>query len=318
MAFDITLSERIVAEAVRIGFAACGISKAERLDLHSNFIEQWLSQGNEGEMSYMQRNKEKRYDPRLLVEGTKTVLSVTLNYYPKEILNPDGRLKIAKYAYGQDYHDVVKKKLHLLLDFIEAETGMTLGTSRMFTDSAPVMDRAWAVNCGLGFIGKNNTLIDPKRGSFLFIGHLFLPIELMPIGKPMENHCGRCHRCVDACPTGALTPFSIDARLCLSYLTVEYKGELPQDTNLHGCILGCDICQDACPYNRRFATPNDVEEFEPNEALKAMTDNDWEHLDADTYAKISKHSPLKRAGMEALKRNVNANHRDASNESADA
>ena len=307
MAFDITLSERIVAEAVRIGFAACGISKAERLDFHSERIEQWLSQGNEGEMSYLQRNKEKRYDPRLLVEGTRTVLSVTLNYFPKEPLNPDGRLKIAKYAYGQDYHDVVKKLLHRLLDFIEAETGQELPTSRMFTDSAPVMDRAWAVNCGLGFIGKNNTLIDPKRGSFLFIGHLFLPIELMPIGKPIENHCGRCHRCIDACPTEALTPFNIDARKCLSYLTVEYKGELPPETDLHGCILGCDRCQDVCPYNKRFATPSNIEEFAPSEALKAMTDHDWENLDEEAYAKISPHSPLKRAGMEAIKRNIKAN-----------
>lgn len=309
MDFDNTLSEQIVAEALRIGFARCGISEAGRLDFHSDMIERWLSQGHEGEMGYMQRNKEKRYDPRLLVEGTKTILSATLNYFPKEEINPDGRLKIAKYAYGKDYHEVVKHRLNLLLDFIESATGRDLSTSRMFTDSAPVMDRAWAVNCGLGFIGKNNTLIDPKRGSFLFIGHLFLPIELAPIGKPIENHCGRCHRCIDACPTGALTAFSIDARKCLSYLTVEYKGELPPGTDLHGCILGCDICQDVCPYNQRFATPNNIDEFAPSDALRAMTDDDWKNLNEEAYAKISPHSALKRAGMGTLKRNAN-NYRE--------
>ncbi len=307
MEFDKTFSDRIVAEAKRIGFAECGISQAAKLDFHAGRMEQWLSDGNEGEMSYLQRNREKRYDPRLLVPGTKTVLSVTLNYFPKEKLNPQGKLKIAKYAYGQDYHEVVKNKLHRLLGFIEGQTGLKMENCRMFADSAPVMDRAWAVNCGLGFVGKNTSLIDPHRGSFLFIGHLFLPVELTPVGNTIENRCGNCHRCIDACPTGALSPLSIDARRCISYLTVEYKGELEPGTDLNGFILGCDECQDVCPYNNRFAQPTDVEEFSPNDALKEMTDEMWENLDSTTYAEISKHSPLKRAGLDALKRNVFAN-----------
>ena len=234
-----------------MGFDACGISCATHLETESEHVEQWLEGGREGEMGYLTRNKEKRYDPRLLVEGTKSIVTVLYNYFPKQQIGDHGRYKIAKYAYGADYHDVLKRKMRQLLERIEAQTGKLEGC-RVFVDSAPVLDRAWAVRCGLGFIGKNTTLIHPKKGSFFFIGHLFLPLELEETGTPLANRCGRCTRCIDACPTGALeAPFQIDARKCISYLTIEYKGSLEghNPERFNGWMYGCDTCQDVCPLN---------------------------------------------------------------------
>ena len=199
----VTPSSWIVAEAEKMGFDACGISCATLLEEESAHVEQWLEGEREGEMGYLTRNKEKRYDPRLLVEGTKSIVTVLYNYYPQQTLSDSDKFKIAKYAYGVDYHEVLKNKMRLLLERIESQTGKLEGT-RVFVDSAPVLDRAWAVRCGLGFIGKNTTLIHPKKGSFFFIGHLFLPIVLTETGQPMTNRCGRCTKCLDACPTGAL------------------------------------------------------------------------------------------------------------------
>lgn len=295
----------IVAEAERMGFDACGIAQATALEEESAHVEQWLESDCEGEMGYLTRNKEKRYDPRLLVEGTKSIVTVLYNYYPKQRIGDSDKFKIAKYAYGADYHDVLKRKMRQLLEGIEAQTGKLEGT-RLFVDSAPVLDRAWAVRCGLGFIGKNTTLIHPKKGSFFFIGHLFLPIELEGTGKPLTNRCGRCTKCLDACPSGALeTPFHIDARKCISYLTIEYKGSLAgiDPKTFNGWMYGCDICQDVCPYNR-FALPNKEPEFQPSERLIAMHDEDWESLSKEDFDALFKHSAVQRAGYEGLKRNI--------------
>ncbi len=295
----------IVAEAERMGFDACGIAQATALEEESAHVEQWLESDCEGEMGYLTLNKEKRYDPRLLVEGTKSIVTVLYNYYPKQRIGDSDKFKIAKYAYGADYHDVLKRKMHQLLEGIEAQTGK-LGDTRLFVDSAPVLDRAWAVRCGLGFIGKNTTLIHPKKGSFFFIGHLFLPIELEGTGKPLTNHCGHCTKCLDACPTGALeAPFHIDARKCISYLTIEYKGSLAgiDPKTFNGWMYGCDICQDVCPYNR-FALPNREPDFQPSEQLIAMHDEDWKSLSKEDYDALFKHSAVQRAGYEGLKRNI--------------
>lgn len=299
------LSNWIVAEAEQLGFDACGIASARALDEESALVEQWLDEGREGEMGYLTRNREKRYDPRLLVEGTKSIVTVLYNYFPKQQIGDNGRYKIAKYAYGADYHDVLKRKMRQLLERIETQTGKLEGT-RIFVDSAPVLDRAWAVRCGLGFIGKNTTLIHPKKGSFFFIGHLFLPLELEETGKTMANHCGRCTKCIDACPTGALeAPFQIDARKCISYLTIEYKGSLEgyDPKRFNGWMYGCDTCQDVCPYNR-FSLPNTEPEFQPSEQLLAMKEEDWKSLDKEEFEALFKHSALQRAGYEGLKRNI--------------
>ena len=288
-----------------MGFDACGIANATVLESESALVEQWLDEGHEGEMSYLTRNKEKRYDPRLLVEGTKSIVTVLYNYYPKQQIGDGEHFKIAKYAYGADYHDVLKRKLRQLLERIETQTGKLDGV-RVFVDSAPVLDRAWAVRCGLGFVGKNTTLIHPKKGSFFFIGHLFLPVALAETGQELTNRCGRCTKCLDACPTHALeAPFHIDARKCISYLTIEYKGGLGDmdPSTFKGWMYGCDICQDVCPYNR-FALPNLEPEFQPSERLMAMHEDDWKHLSEADFKALFKHSAVQRAGYEGLKRNI--------------
>lgn len=298
-------SQWIIAEAEQLGFEACGIARATALETESALMEQWLEGEREGEMGYLTRNKEKRYDPRLLVEGTKSIVTVLYNYYPKQPLGDGEHFKIAKYAYGADYHEVLKRKMCQLLERIETQIGK-LENTRVFVDSAPVLDRAWAVRCGLGFIGKNTSLIHPKKGSFFFIGHLFLPLDLSEIGQVLTNRCGRCTKCLDACPTGALeAPFRIDARKCISYLTIEYKGNFERlDPEIFkGWMYGCDICQDVCPYNR-FALPNLEPDFQPSEQLMAMHDEDWKRLEQTDFEALFKHSAVKRAGFEGLKRNI--------------
>lgn len=300
-----SLSNWIVAEAGKLGFDACGIARATALGKESAYVEQWLEEQHEGEMSYLNRNKEKRYDPRLLVEGTRSIITVLYNYFPKQKLPETDNFKIAKYAYGADYHDVLKRKMRQLLERIENHVGKMQGC-RVFVDSAPVLDRAWAVKCGLGFIGKNTSLIHLKKGSFFFIGHLFLPMELTETGHELTNRCGRCTRCIEACPTGALeAPFRIDARKCISYLTIEHKGSLVgfDPKRFNDWIYGCDICQDVCPYNR-FSLPNAEPEFQPSEKLLSMRKEDWKNIDQAVFEALFKHSAVKRAGYEGLKRNI--------------
>ena len=311
------LSAWIVDEARRMGFEACGIAKATRLEEDSALVEQWIEGGHEGTMGYLTRNREKRYDPRLLAEGTKSIVTVLCNYFPKQRLGGN-RFKIAKYAYGTDYHEVLKRKMRELLGHLEKHLGKMEG-ARVFVDSAPVLDRAWAVRCGLGFIGKNTMLIHPKQnearqsphrptsgGSFFFIGHLFLPLELEETGQVISNRCGRCTKCLDACPTGALeAPFHIDARKCVSYLTIEHRDGLGglDPKRFQGWMYGCDICQDACPYNR-FALPHNEPAFQPSAALLSMREEDWKQLKPDDFERLFEHSAVQRAGYEGLKRNI--------------
>ena len=298
-------SDRIVEKALAIGFEACGITKAEPLEKEAALVEKWLEKGFAGTLQYLHRNKEKRYNPALLVENTQTVVSVLFNYFPKEKLPETNNYKIAKYAYGTDYHVVVKNRLNELLQFIELHTGK-LPVARVFCDSAPALDRALAVKSGLGFIGKNTSLIHPKAGSFCFIGHLFLPIALKPKGESIPNRCGNCTACIDACPTRALEkPFSVDARKCISYLTIEHKGtfEKQDKQTFDNWIFGCDACQDACPWNR-FAKPNNEPLFQPSESLLAMQKSDWEQLDKQTFKQLFQHSAVQRTGFEGLKRTI--------------
>ncbi len=299
------LAARITAWAVELGFDDIGFSEAEALGQQALRMEQWLDEGCQATMSYLERNREKRYDPRLLVENTRTIITVLQNYFPAETLETDQNYKISKYAYGADYHHLIKDKLGVLLSKIESETGKL--QARVFTDSAPVLDRAWAEKCGLGFIGKNNCLIHPRKGSFFFIGHLFLPIGLNTSpAKAVANRCGECVRCIKACPTGALVaPFKLDARLCISYLTIENRKEIPEDLAPHfeNWIFGCDICQDVCPWNR-FSKPHSEPLFALSEELKKMRKPDWHQLDNANYKKLFKGSAVERTRFEGLKRNI--------------
>lgn len=299
---ETSLEDYIQTLAHNLGFDGCGFAKADFLKDESARVEAWLDEGCNAGMGYMERNREKRYDPRQLVEGTKSVVAVIQNYYPEQIITQEDNYKIAKYSYGVDYHTVVKNKLHLMLKQIEERVG-AMPTARVFCDSAPVLDRAWAVRCGLGFVGKNNSLIVPKKGSFFFIGIMLLPIGLMP-SKVIAGTCGTCTRCVDACPTKALTPYHLDAHKCLSYLTIEHKGPIIAD--LHGSIFGCDACQDVCPYNR-LAKPTTEKRFAPSLDLLSLRKSDWDNLDKTTFDRIFSKSAFERAGFDNLQRNIERN-----------
>ncbi len=299
------LSDRIKKEAGKLGFFACGISKANFLKADAERMEKWLEKGMQGEMQYLKRNREKRYDTTMLVENAKSVISVLFNYFPAHELPENGHYKISKYAYGRDYHYIIKQKLALLLEKIETLTGKR--EARIFTDSAPVLDRAVARKAGLGFIGKNTLLINRERGSFFFIGHIILDLELMPDRETVENYCGSCTKCIEACPTGALTAFEVDARKCISYLTIEYRGtEIPD--KFHGkwkqWIFGCDICQDVCPWNSK-ARPHQEPAFEASNALQNMQKSDWENLNKTAFKSLFKNTAVERAGFKNLRRNIN-------------
>jgi len=300
----IQLTEQIKAEAEKLGFFACGISRAEALPEDALRVEHWLEKGMQGQMQYLERNKEKRYDATLLVENARSIITVLMSYYPQKELSEKSYYKIAKYAYGKDYHYVVKEKLRQLLQFIEKETGQR--SARIFVDSAPVLDRAAARRAGLGFIGKNTTLIHRQGGSFFFIGHIILDIGLVYDDEITENFCGSCTRCIDACPTGALQSFELDARKCISYLTIEYRGETIPEMfrgRWNQWIFGCDICQDVCPWNRK-AIPTTEPAFQPSESLMQMTKTDWENLDKTTFKKQFKNTALERTGYKRLLRNI--------------
>ena len=296
-------TELIKTEAKRLGFLSCGVSKAEFLEEEAPRLEKWLNQNMNGQMQYMENHFDKRLDPTKLVEGSKSVISLLLNYFPSEEQNPES-YKISKYAYGMDYHFVIKDKLKSLLHFIQEEIGDVHG--RAFVDSAPVLDKAWAAKSGLGWIGKNSNLLTQQVGSFYFIAELIVDLEL-EYDTPVTDHCGTCTACIDACPTEAIVqPYVVDGSKCISYLTIELKNEIPSefDGKLDEWMFGCDVCQDVCPWNR-FSKAHSEPLFDPDPDLLSFTKKDWEEITEDVFKKIFKKSAVKRTKLSGLQRNVN-------------
>jgi epoxyqueuosine reductase len=296
-------SESIKSKAKDLGFLSCGISKADFLEEEAPRLEQWLNQNHHGEMAYMANHFDKRLDPRVLVPGAKSVVSLLLNYHSKEKQTDVEAPKIASYAFGDDYHKVIKDKLKELMSFIHQEIGEVQG--RVFVDSAPVMDKAWAAKSGLGWIGKNTNLISKKVGSFFFIAELILDLDLEH-DHPATDHCGSCTACIDACPTDALlAPYQIDGSKCISYVTIELKNEIPTDFQgkMDNWAFGCDVCQTVCPWNR-FATPHSEPAFNPPDELLSLSKNEWEEMTQEVFSVIFKNSAIKRTKYEGLKRNI--------------
>jgi len=300
-----TDSRRIKEKALELGFSACGISAVRCLDEERARLHNWLSNGMNASMTYMANHFEMRLDPGKIEEGAKSVISVLINYYPSQKQTDPTAPVISKYAYGKDYHIVVKEKLNNLLIFIQTVISPCRG--RAFVDSAPVLERPLAKAAGLGWIGKNSLLISKKYGSYVFVGELIVDLELNYDSPFTADYCGNCTRCIDACPTGAIvSPRTIDARKCISYHTIENKEEVPAAIceNLHNQVFGCDICQDVCPWNRK-AKPNQSLDFMPIEGLLEMKKKDWNELSPDKYAKIFTHTAFERAGFEQIRRNAN-------------
>ena len=299
-----TLSTQLIkTEARRLGFDYCGISKADFLEEEAPRLENWLNQNMEGQMGYMKNHFDKRLDPRLLVPGAKSVISLLLNYYPSEKQKDESAPKISKYAYGRDYHEVIKEKLNELLIFIRETIGEVDG--RAFVDSAPVLDRAWAKKSGLGWIGKNSNLINKNSGSFYFIAELIVDLELECDG-PIKDYCGTCTRCMDACPTDAIVaPYVVDGSKCISYFTIELKENIPETIKgkFDNWSFGCDVCQDVCPWNS-FSTPHSEPSFNSKGELLNMTKKDWYELTAETFKRVFKDSAVKRTKFAGLKRNL--------------
>jgi epoxyqueuosine reductase len=296
-------SNTIKLAAQTLGFLSCGISKADFLEDEAPRLEQWLNQGHHGSMSYMERNFDKRLDPRILVPGAKSVVSLLLNYHTDQKQKDDQSPKISSYAYGKDYHFVIKEKLKGLLEIINREIGEVNG--RVFVDSAPVMDKAWAAKSGLGWVGKNTNLISKKVGSFFFIAELIIDLEL-DYDLPVADHCGSCTACIDACPTEALIqPYQIDGSKCISYLTIELKDNIPSEFQgkMDNWAFGCDICQTVCPWNR-FATPHNEPAFNPHSELLQLSKNEWEEMTSEVFKKVFKDSAVQRTKFEGLKRNI--------------
>lgn len=297
-------SQLIKAEALRLGFMACGISKAGFLEDEAPRLENWLKNKRHGEMAYMENHFDKRLDPRLLVEGAKSVVSLTLNYFtPAKQLDSEAP-KLSKYAYGTDYHTVIKEKLRKLLAFINDEIGAVGG--RCFVDSAPVMDKAWAQKAGLGWRGKNSNLISKEAGSFFFLAELIIDLELEYDAPFAADHCGSCTRCIDACPTDAIVaPYIVDGSKCISYLTIELKNEIPSEFKgkMDNWMFGCDICQDVCPWNR-FATPHQEPAFEPAHELLKLKKEELIDMTDEIFKQVFKGSAVKRTKFSGLKRNI--------------
>lgn len=297
------ITQLIKQETKRIGFEYCGISKAEYLTEEAPHLEKWLKQQMHGQMQYMENYFDMRLDPRLLVPGAKSIISLLLNYYPAEKQNTNAP-QLSKYAYGKDYHFVIKEKLKELLAFIQQHVSKDV-SARVFVDSAPVMDKAWAKKSGLGWQGKNSNLINPKAGSFFFIAELICDIELEYDGA-IKDYCGSCTRCIDACPTDAIaTPYVVDGSKCISYFTIELKESIPDSVKgqFNNWMFGCDICQDVCPWNR-FSKPHHEPLFNPNPQLLEMETNDWHELTEELFNELFKKSAVKRTKYEGLKRNI--------------
>lgn len=296
-------TNQIKTEANRLGFVSCGISKAQFLEEEAPRLEKWLKKGMQGEMSYMENHFDKRLDPTKLVPDSKSVISLILNYFPSEFQN-EKSYKISKYAYGTDYHYVIKDKLKQLLHFISEEIGEVNG--RAFVDSAPVLDKVWAARSGLGWLGKHSNLLTKEVGSFYFISELIVDIDL-EYDTPTTDHCGACTACIDACPTQAIVaPYIVDGSKCISYFTIELKNEIPSSYQgqLDNWIFGCDVCQDVCPWNR-FSISHQEPLFNPNPKLLSMDKKDWEDLTEDVFIHLSKNSAIKRTKFKGIQRNIN-------------
>lgn len=297
------LTQKIKRRGLELGFDMVGISQAEPLEQEARDLEQWLNEGRHGEMAYMANYFDKRIDPRKLVEGAQSVISVIHNYYPSPDTQPiPDSPKVSRYAYGADYHKVLKRKLYQLFEWIQEEVGTEI-QGRVFVDSAPVMDKAWARKSGLGWIGKHTNLITPRRGSYFFIGEIILDLELEADG-PVKDYCGTCTRCIDACPTDALSPYQIDATKCISYLTIELREEMPEEfrEKTEGWIYGCDICQEVCPWNR-FSTPHQGGEFSPLFHV-SLTADDWEELEESKFKWLRKKTAMDRISWTKIKDNL--------------
>ncbi|REE05932.1 tRNA epoxyqueuosine(34) reductase QueG [Marinoscillum furvescens] len=288
--------------ASELGFSFCGIGKAEFLEEEAPKLEEWLKRGYQGKMGYLENHFDKRLDPTKLVPGAKSVVSLLYNYYPEPDHNKDSSYKIAKYAYGKDYHFVIKDKLKEFMQSLQEEVGAVEG--RVFVDSAPVHERAWAAKSGLGWVGKNSLLLNRNLGSFFFIAELIIDLELEP-DPPTKDYCGTCTACMDACPTDAIPePYVVDGSRCISYLTIELKDEIPAEfkDKMEGWAFGCDICQDVCPWNR-FAKPHHEPAF-TSQGWEDFSKQDWEEMTEEVFRRVFKKSPVKRTKYTGLKRNI--------------
>ena len=296
-------SQLIKDHAKRLGFLSCGISNAGFLEDEAPRLEQWLRQGHHGSMSYMERNFDKRLDPTKLVPGAKSVVSLLYNYFPKESQSDKTAPKISKYAYGKDYHTVIKDKLFELMHLLQEEVGEIHG--RVFVDSAPVLDKAWAAKAGLGWIGKHTNLISKQAGSFYFIAELIIDLSLEQ-DAPVTDHCGSCTACIDACPTQAIVaPYQVDGSKCISYFTIELKEAIPQEVKgqFDNWAFGCDVCQDVCPWNR-FSTPHQEPQFDPSPELLQMSKGDWHEITEAVFDRLFAESAVQRTQFSGLKRNL--------------
>ncbi|WP_111668796.1 tRNA epoxyqueuosine(34) reductase QueG [Algoriphagus litoralis] len=291
--------------AKRLGFDFCGIAKAEFLEEEAPRLEEWLNRNYQGKMAYLANHFDKRLDPTKLVEGAKTVVSLIYNYYPeRQLPHQPSDIKLAKYAYGADYHDVIRAKLTEFLEVLREEIGEING--RSFVDSAPVMERQWAQKAGLGWIGKNSLLLNREMGSFFFLAELIIDLDATPDLPLAKDYCGTCTACIDACPTDAIVqPEVIDASKCISYLTIELKEAIPNEFagKMENWAFGCDICQDVCPWNR-FSKPNSESAFQPNAALAGFSNKEWTEMTEETFTRVFAKSAVKRAKFSGLKRNI--------------
>ncbi len=297
-------SALIKTEAARLGFDVCRIAEAVPLDDDARRLEAWLSAGMHGTMAYMERHFDLRIDPRKLVPGAKSVVTLLLNYFPKE--HQAAAPLVAKYAWGEDYHEVIRDKLNTLLRAVRTQVGAVDG--RGFVDSAPVLERAWAVRSGLGWVGKNGNLLTKEAGSFFFIATLITDLPLVPDLPFATDHCGTCTRCLDACPTGAIVaPQVVDARKCISYLTIELKDEMPAEYahRTDGWAFGCDVCQDVCPWNR-FSSPHRMPEFRPIPQVLNLSLGEWEAMSEEAFQEIFRRSAIKRTKWKGIQRNLRA------------
>lgn len=296
-------TQRIKAKAEALGFISCGIAKAEFLEEEAPRLEQWLTNNYQGEMSYMANHFDMRLDPRLLVEGAKSVISLAYNYYQELDRNPDS-YKVAMYAQGEDYHFVVKEKVRELLDFIQEEIGEVEG--RAFTDSAPILEHAWAKKAGIGWVGKNSLTLSKQKGSFFFLAELILDLDLAYDNAIETDHCGKCTRCIDACPTEAILPNRVvNGSKCISYFTIELKDQIPTEMKgkFEDWIFGCDVCQEVCPWNR-FSLPTKQERFIGNEKINQFSKQEWHEITEDVFREVFKKSPVKRTKYAGLLRNI--------------